>query len=204
MGQDKITDNRKINTFGSRLRTARKSRGWSQAHLAKEIGAKRGAVTISEWERNRYMPSVENVTKLCNALGASFEWLMGESPEAGMVREQVLPHGAPETKLPWILDDAISKAHRVLTSSTSYADALYVNIVHFDRALDAEERVQEMERNQQKQSEDLSAIREELDKMNSQLQSIKNENSELKKELSSGKNSEELKTTQHPTSRKTE
>jgi Zn-dependent peptidase ImmA (M78 family)/DNA-binding XRE family transcriptional regulator len=52
---------------GKRIRRAREAAGWSQAHLAEEVG--KNQATVSYWEKGRRSPDLEDLVDLATALG---------------------------------------------------------------------------------------------------------------------------------------
>lgn len=67
--------------FKDRLSDARKAKGLSQEALGSAMGgmSKQG---ISHWETGRYEPNIEQLTRLCEVLECSADWLiLGRSPE---------------------------------------------------------------------------------------------------------------------------
>lgn len=83
----------------------------------------------------------------------------------------------------WTVTDALIMASRVFESGTSYANALYLNVVHFDRAIQAEARINRMER---AQADALGAFRTELDtlrnSMEKRISELERECAELRQE----------------------
>lgn len=68
-----------METFGERVKSRRKKKGWKQHELAKAAGLSQ--TTISDIERGRNEGSTE-VASLAKALGCRVEWLAkGEMPE---------------------------------------------------------------------------------------------------------------------------
>jgi Sec-independent protein translocase protein TatA len=79
--------------------------------------------------------------------------------------------------------EALVMAKRVLESRTTYADALYLNVVHFDRAIMAETRIANIERTQ---ADAMGAFRKELNDIkgstDKRISELERECAELKKE----------------------
>lgn len=59
--------------IGQRIAKARARRGLSQSALAAKLGITRGAV--SQWEKGETEPKPENLRKIADITGASYEWL---------------------------------------------------------------------------------------------------------------------------------
>lgn len=176
MSQDKFTVS--SNFIGSRIKAARERKGYAQRTLAEKLKLTRGAPAISEWESGKHVPRGEMIRDIARELDVSVDWLMGEnSPETNATPFLEGDAGMPGTQV----DNAVNKARRILSSGTSYAEALYVNIIHFDRALDAEERIRELESHQNEQGRDLLDIKDTLAEMSSTVSELKKENAALKK-----------------------
>ena len=56
-------------SFGERLKEIREKKKITQAELAKKTGIKQSA--ISSYENDKYMPNIENLRAICNALSVS-------------------------------------------------------------------------------------------------------------------------------------
>lgn len=68
-----------MDTVGSRLRDARRRRGWSQQRLADEAGL--GHATVERCERGEAMPRLKNLKAIAMALRVRLEWLLvGREP----------------------------------------------------------------------------------------------------------------------------
>lgn len=68
-----------MDTVGSRLRDARRRRGWSQLRLAAEAGL--GHATVERLERGEAMSRVENLRAMARVLRVRVEWLLvGREP----------------------------------------------------------------------------------------------------------------------------
>jgi transcriptional regulator with XRE-family HTH domain len=70
--------NRKIEApsepLGDRLARLRRAKGWSQRELAAQAGTKSNQ--ISKFERGRYQPNLETLSKLAEALETSTDFLL--------------------------------------------------------------------------------------------------------------------------------
>lgn len=68
-----------METVGSRLRDARRRRGWSQQRLADEAGL--GHATVERCERGEAMPRLRHLEATAKALRVRPEWLLvGREP----------------------------------------------------------------------------------------------------------------------------
>ncbi len=139
---------REINSvFGERMKELRDRKRVSQDDVAKATGLSKGSIQRYEYGE---VPTLKNINKLVEYYGCSKAWLIdgiGESfpgkdvhqpdPHSAMNNgRDAAPVGALRPSIR--VSDALIMASRVLESGTTYADALYTNIVHFDRAVQAE------------------------------------------------------------------
>jgi uncharacterized coiled-coil protein SlyX len=63
-------------------------------------------------------------------------------------------------------------AARVLESRTSYALALFTNIQHFDRAIQAEARIAQLERKDQEQMDRINKLEGECDELRKRVAAL--------------------------------
>ena len=64
-------------TFGKKIATERKQKGFSQDELAKKVGTI--SVTIGRYERDEIKPSIDIASKLADALNVSLDYLTGKT-----------------------------------------------------------------------------------------------------------------------------
>lgn len=67
-----------MDTFGSRLRSLREARGWTQEKLGFELDV--SSVTISKWETGRIEPNLAHLEQFLRVFakdGVSLDWLIG-------------------------------------------------------------------------------------------------------------------------------
>lgn len=78
--------------FSSRLKNSRERNRMTQSDLAKILG--RSVQTISNWENQINLPSLETLDMLCDALNVSSDYLMGreklESLPVGDLNEDIV------------------------------------------------------------------------------------------------------------------
>lgn len=67
-----------VESFGTRLRSARESVGLTQDDVAEELGVTKGSV--SAWEKDRNFPQLETFTKLCQIYRSSADFLISGIP----------------------------------------------------------------------------------------------------------------------------
>jgi transcriptional regulator with XRE-family HTH domain len=63
--------------IGDKILQLRKERGWSQQHLAKQIGT--SGPIIGRYERGEMVPSVEVAKKLASAFGITLDYLVDDT-----------------------------------------------------------------------------------------------------------------------------
>lgn len=68
-----------MNTLGERLKHARKSKGFTQDSLAKDIGVSRGV--IFNLEKDKTAPQSIVVNAICQVLNVNKDWLLSGSGE---------------------------------------------------------------------------------------------------------------------------
>ncbi|MBI3885905.1 MAG: helix-turn-helix transcriptional regulator [Opitutae bacterium] len=84
----------KVELFGERLRFARSGAGLTQVQLAEKMG--KGAATISDWEKSKAEPSLEEIVRLGTLLGVDPRRLaFGFSVRSEVVEEPAADHMAP-------------------------------------------------------------------------------------------------------------
>lgn len=76
-----------MNTFGGRLRAARKAKGVTQKELAAQIGAKHNSV--SNWENDQNRPDSGMLERICGALDVAADFLLGR--RGGGLPAEVIP-----------------------------------------------------------------------------------------------------------------
>lgn len=67
-----------MDTFGSRLRSLREARGWTQERLGFELEVT--SVTVSKWETGRIEPNLAHLEQFLRVFakdGVSLDWLIG-------------------------------------------------------------------------------------------------------------------------------
>lgn len=67
---------KEVNTFGSRLRCARKENRMTQRELADQVGAKHNSV--SDWENDKNMPDPDTIVLLCEVLNLRPDYLLSK------------------------------------------------------------------------------------------------------------------------------
>jgi len=167
---------------------------------AREIGIPYG--TYQRYEYG-HAPKRSNYEKIASFYGCSLSWLMtgdGEpfpdgrplDSETNYQTEKIASYGARVKDLQVMqgiknkdesspafpnssfdLAKAVELAVRVLGSGTSYAYALYLNVIHFDRAILAESRIAVLEKK-------CEALEKEFRK---EIDILKEENRELRRQL---------------------
>lgn len=170
-----------MNTLAERLKWLRKKCGFaSKADAAKAIGLKYG--TYQGWEYGLF-PSRRNYKALADYYECSLSWLQtGEGdpyPKAGgpdlveknpfLVKEAAHIYNkdtdAPQIPPEIRISEAMTMMARVLESGTSYATALYLNIVHFDRALSATKELRVCQ-------EDIADLKNEVAALRRQVEAL--------------------------------
>ena len=196
-----MVDNKAIDfEFGERLLSLRTMRKLSRAGAAKKMRV--GLSALQQYEAG-VLPGPINAEKIRFFYGCSKSWLLtGEGkpyPEehkeacgpvdpASAARVEEFAHtynkdapaapgapGAVEVRI----SEAMTMTARVLESGTSYATALYLNIVHFDRAVQSETVVKRCEDDLQKMEINMRIMTEEIKKLQAQVGGLERENRRL-------------------------
>lgn len=81
-----FTGNGNKECLAKRIREIRKAKGWTQPELAKKLYVSRN--TISGWETENCMPSLDNVIAIADATGISVDALLGRE---GLSKEETVP-----------------------------------------------------------------------------------------------------------------
>jgi len=85
----RMSRNPPIPGFAARLRSLRKSLGWSQQGLANHAGVCRG--TIASWENDyRTDPHIDKLAKVASAMNVTVDTLLGKSG-ASDPTQQIMP-----------------------------------------------------------------------------------------------------------------
>ncbi len=67
--------------FAERVRCLRRSRELNQVQLARKLGV--GKQSISNWENDNIMPSVEMLERAADFFGVTTDYLLGRNEDAG-------------------------------------------------------------------------------------------------------------------------
>ena len=62
-------------TFGEKIKSARKAKGFTQKELADKIGAKHNSV--SDWENDKNKPDMDTLESICGVLDITPSYIMG-------------------------------------------------------------------------------------------------------------------------------
>jgi len=175
----------------------------SNEKLAKELGM--STASIDGYRRGLRLPKIEFLLFLQEKYQLNTEWYLygrGEpfpdirskypdicgpdlpvqikSADGGVGEEAPASAEARSAQIEFRISDALAMTARVLESRTSYATALYLNIVHFDRAVSSESIVSKCEEDLRAQGELLAKMQARLDDLESQNKTLTQEIRELK------------------------
>jgi transcriptional regulator with XRE-family HTH domain len=73
-------------TFGKKIGLLRKEKGWSQTELAGQLNT--SVSVISRYERDDMNPSIDAAKKLADLLGTTVGYLLGETEESNLFKDQ--------------------------------------------------------------------------------------------------------------------
>lgn len=65
----------KMETIGNNIRKSREKLGMSQKNLAELLNVT--SPSLSNWERGKRLPDIENLIQLCKILKVSSDWILG-------------------------------------------------------------------------------------------------------------------------------
>lgn len=73
-------------SFGKKVAVLRKEKKLSQTELAKQLST--SVSVISRYERDEMLPSIETAKRLAGLLGSTVGYLLGESEEDDLLKDQ--------------------------------------------------------------------------------------------------------------------
>lgn len=158
--------------------------------MAVKLGVNKG--TINNYRQGRNAPNVPFVVSFCKELNFNYQWFIfgkGEpfpgahekypevcGPEEFQIftplRDAIKsgrypPAGNSSPKIgaaaEFKISDAVTKAIRVLESGTAYATALFLNIEQFNRAVQSEQKIEELKEGQEKLEHKLSDLEKKME-----------------------------------------
>lgn len=83
--------------FAEQFKKLRRSRGYTQVHLAEKLGVKKQSV--SNWENNNILPSVEMLLKIAETFRVSTDYLLGRTHRAFQDGTYIEVTGLSETEI---------------------------------------------------------------------------------------------------------
>lgn len=121
-------------TIGTRIQALRKERGMSQEELAGKLSVSRQ--TVSQWETEQTVPSIDNIYTLKEIFDVSFDALMSE-PTENQHSTAAIPHRHGETR--YTVEDIKSATRLVVMPrilGTLFAAILFIIILALPAAGD--------------------------------------------------------------------
>lgn len=121
-------------TIGTRIQALRKERGMSQEELAGKLSVSRQ--TVSQWETEQTVPSIDNIYTLKEIFDVSFDALMSE-PTENQHSIAAIPHRHGETR--YTVEDIKSATRLVVMPrilGTLFAAILFIIILALPAAGD--------------------------------------------------------------------
>ena len=64
-----------MENLGEKLKSLRIDRGWTQSKMGELLSVSQD--TVSLWERNKSLPDLGAVVRICSKCGVSADWLLG-------------------------------------------------------------------------------------------------------------------------------
>lgn len=151
--------------FGDRLRRARKALGMTQEKFAEGLGIKRGGMTISDWERDKYPPSSSALQLINQRYSINLQWLIDG---VGDMFNKNQPLEAHSTVQDYIaprddFQDLLKKTGEVLMSNSIYKTALASNINAFHQSILMDRELSTISARMQLQEQQLHAVIKRID-----------------------------------------
>jgi uncharacterized coiled-coil protein SlyX len=152
----------------------------SVAGFAEKIGA--GESTVNTWN-NGQIPKGSFLKRIHSLFSVNINWLLTGEGEPYIIdkdkagastREEITIYkdGNEAAEDGFKVSGALTMAARVLESGTSYAMALYTNIQHFDRAIQAEARITELEKKDEAQTDRINHLEGECETLRKRLEAL--------------------------------
>lgn len=180
-----------MDTLGKRIRKIRKELDINQLDFALKIGLE-SATAISKYEDDSREPEIDKLIKIANLGNISLdELLTGKKSAIYNKEEQRQPvsiikesdsfeYSAEKAENKFKITDAITMCTAVLESGTSYAGALYHNLVHFDRAVKAEISQKQYQLDIQIVNDKYLELEKALSEMRTRMDEVIDENKNLR------------------------
>ena len=172
---------------GKRIKELREKLKLKQPAFAAKIYRVKSTISQIENDKHEVTPSLRQT--ICLTFNVREEWLLtGEGDMfnyktyeqiSGSKKEDVIikdGNGDYPTGEKNKTSDAVKLCIAVMDSGTSYADALYHNLVHFDRAVKSEI-------SQNKFEEDLVKVNNSISKMQTRMDEVEKDNKKLRDEI---------------------
>lgn len=148
--------------------------GGSNADFAERIDI--NINTIQKWDDD-HLPGGSILQRIRSEFDIDINWLLNDKDgvEYKIGKKKVFQVRSPDPeqeygpRRAYKVHEALLMATRVLESDTSYADALYLNIQHFDRAIQAEERLSIIEDENKQQLDRLVSLEDECEDLKKRL-----------------------------------
>lgn len=113
-------------TFGEKLRTARKQKGYTQEQIAEMLGVAKS--TYTGYEKGIREPDLFKIKRLIEILGVDSSWLLGvdEGPAAVTAAEYqaIRKYRALDARGKAAVDGTLSREYAACTSIAAAADAV--------------------------------------------------------------------------------
>jgi len=169
-----------MGNLGERIKIIRTSLKLNQLDFALKIGLE-SATAISKYEDNSRQPDIDKLIKISELGNISLDELLTgneiiyKDTHEPINSAPIIKEGSgdyPDIKI----SEALRMCSAVLESKTSYAIALYHNLVHFDRAVKSENLYNQCH-------DDLIAVNKTLSEMRTRMDGMEEDNKKLKDEI---------------------
>lgn len=196
MSRKKLLTNKKI---CDRIKDLRLSLNLTGLEFSNNIGISQGY--LSDIENSKASPSKTLLLAISYAYNINIDWLLTGENEPDIIRKQStsttetttssrtpLNGGVSSEYIPedsiykdriqggsdqgFKVSEVLTMAARVLESGTSYALALLTNIQHFDRAIQAEARISDLENKNKDQADRIGKLENECEDLRKRLAAL--------------------------------
>jgi transcriptional regulator with XRE-family HTH domain len=84
----KVINDRKMNSFGKKIRECRDAKGLSQSELARQLNTNHSI--IGKYERDEVKPTIDVVKKIAQVLDTTVGYLLGETEDLNLLKDPAM------------------------------------------------------------------------------------------------------------------
>jgi len=161
---------------GKKIKEIRKHLKLTQLQFSKQLGITNNYLSDLERGKKTASESLSNLILNYNA-----EYNYSESDQEFPIHPLAVEDKAPKESFK--VSEDLTMAAAILESTTPYSTALHLNIQSFHRAIQAEDRIVQIESHQKNMDDDFSKILSELKEIKEEISVLRSENKLLKENL---------------------